>query len=126
MTREELITEAWKRDAPRVYISEDEYRESFDGWDVVYHPNDEDPAFVAFVKGPEFHFMSLEKRSPLSLRVIRIFLDALIGAYGYALTRTLEDDARQRRFNESIGFKQVGRDEFYIHYVIEKVQRCRS
>src|SRR5215831_7519680 len=69
-----ILEDLWEKMEPVIYISKDQFMQSFDGWDVVYWPDQDDPAFVAFVRGPEFHFLSTERRIPLPLRVIREFL----------------------------------------------------
>lgn len=82
-------------------------------------------AFVALVRGPEFHFASAGSGKPLSIRAIKTFLKNIIDVHGFAQTKTPVGDFRQQRFNESIGFRRMSEDKDYITYRIRKVQ-CQS
>lgn len=126
MTRTEVIDELWRRNEPDLFMTKDDFVEGFKDWHMILEPKFGDPKFVAFVKGAEFHYAALEQHRSLSLRVIRSFLGHVIASAGHALTRTPKDDIRQRRFNEAIGFVVVGEDEFFVHYKIERVQKCQS
>jgi len=119
--RESLIKKFYEKSEPFLFLTEKEFSESFKDWTMICHPDKEDPAFVAFVKGPEFHFVSMERRVPLSLKTIKDFLRVIIKHKGYALTRTPHEDKRQQRFNELIGFQKISEDEYDIHYRIEKI-----
>jgi hypothetical protein len=113
----QIIDSLWQRVAPHVFITREQFLRSLEGWEMV-----RDDAFVAFVRGPEFHYSAIEPGKSLSRRAIRAFLEKIIAREGYALTRTPRDDTRQQRFNELIGFRAAGIDEFFIHYRIEKVR----
>lgn len=125
MTREEILELAWKQAEPYVFISRDEFLGPFEDFEMVMNNVNGVPAFAGFVKGPEFHYASLGSGSPLHMGAIRAFLEEIIKKEGYAWTKTPADDARQKRFNELIGFKKTGEDEFYVYYRIEQVRpRC--
>lgn len=119
------IETLWQKSEPDLFITKDQFVRSFDGWECFTETFDGEKAFVAFVKGPEFHYASLNQDKPLTRKAIKEFLDSIIKKEGFAFTRTAKDDLRQQRFNELIGFKKVGEDEFFIHYKIESFRSCR-
>lgn len=124
MTIEDLI---WDQVEPHVYIAQEDY---FAGWEIeAVSADDGTLAWAVMTKGPEFHFTSFgEVKHPITVRMIKSRLHPLIERYGFARTRTPKEDARQRRFNDMIGFMVEGEDEFFVTYRIEKVGRpaCRS
>lgn len=120
--RDALIFNSWKAHRHEIFMSQDEFINSFEGWEAV---STDDGAFVAFVRGPEFHFKGVKQGASLSMRSIKEFLNSLIEKHGFAFTRTPDDDVRQQRFNERIGFFRAGQTEFDIIYRIERVT-CRS
>lgn len=69
-----------------------------DGWEIT-----EGAYGIRISKGPEFHWLPSGR---LNKAAIRDCINPLIARYGYATTRTT--DARQRRFNERIGFYRIG------------------
>jgi hypothetical protein len=110
----------WERDSEILYISREEYMEALAGWNVesVYGPNGIAAAFVS--RGPEFHFLKFDDTLQATREHLRKYPGSLIAKHGYALTRTPKDDARQRRFNQRLGFVVVGEDEFDFHLRIER------
>lgn len=116
-----IIDRLWEKDEPSLFITKEQYVKSLEGWGVVTAEHNRQTAFVALVKGPEFHFKSFGTGTALSLRMIRTFLGKIIAQHGYAQTRTPKEDARQHRFNRRIGFVAVGEDEFYVIYRIERI-----
>lgn len=112
----------WDRIEPLIYISKEAFVAYLKEWEMHLWPNSEDPEFVAFVKGPEFHYASLKPKASLSRKAIVEFLNKIIAREGHAITRTPLEDERQQRFNELIGFQKIGEDEYDIIFKIEKVK----
>lgn len=120
--KDSIIFQAWCLNQDKIYMSQDEFINSFEGWQAY---STDDHAFVAFFKGPEFHFQALKEGSSLSMKSIKKFLEIIINKEGFAITRTPKDDLRQQRFNELIGFFRISETEFDVIYKIERV-KCRS
>lgn len=80
------------------------------------------------INGPEIHFAKFDA-SPLTPRHVRR-VQQLVREYGYATTRVPKEDTRIQRFAERIGFRQVGEDQYDMHYRIEafrgKETTCRN
>ena len=113
-----VIDAMWAQAEPRSYITREQFERELDGWTI--EPVERGGTLVgAFVtRGPELHFATFQ-RVAFSLRLIREHVDPLIDMYGHCLTRTPKDAARQRRFNERMGFVATGDDEFWVHYRLE-------
>jgi hypothetical protein len=120
VTSSELIDRLWS-DSP-LFLTREEFEQSLAGceFDPVVHEGATVGVFV--VKGPEFHFAKWDPLHQCSRDILRRYPGELIERYGYALTRTPKDDARQRRFNERLGFCAVGEDEYDVIYRIEKLR----
>lgn len=88
----------WEAAKYTVFCSREEYLATFAGWDI-----EEGSYGIRVSKGPEFHWLPCGR---LSKAAIRAGIQPLIDAHGYALTRT--PDARQKKFNERIGFYRIG------------------
>ena len=108
----------WALDEPNVYITKEQYMAALDGWKIEEHV-----AGAVLTKGPELHFKTFGNVG-ITRADIRRYLQPLLDAYGYVITRTPKDDYRQQRFNRVIGFVDVGEDEFYTQFKMEHL-RCR-
>lgn len=123
-----LIDRLWAKAEPILYVTREKFEKDLEGWDIqpVYIAGD--LAFITKVKGPEFHFHSLDTRHAITRTMIRDFLRPIIAKHGYAETKTPHEDERQHRFNRIFGFEAVGRDEFDVHYRISTMKEqttCR-
>lgn len=116
MDRAALLDKLWEASKSNVYISQEQFLSGLDGWDIQPVEIDGELTWITAQNGHEFHFQSMGTKRPMPRRIIRKFLQTIIDQYGYAQTRTPEDDARQRRFNEHFGFHLVGYDEFDAIY----------
>ena len=127
----DLIEELWRRAAPAVFISREEFIANLEGCEIALVEHDGAPLAIRVVRGAEYHFVTLGTGKPIPLAVVRAELQPIIDAHGCVTTRTPKDEPRQRRFNRAIGFEPVGEDEFFIHYRMTtpfwaKRDRCRS
>ena len=91
-------------------------------WDIKPVEIDGLLAFITLQDGPKFHFHSLKSAKPLTRRLICQILQPIIDAHGFAETRTPHEDTRQQRFNELLGWEEVGRDDFDVIYRIKRVR----
>jgi hypothetical protein len=102
-------------------IHREAFEKTLEGWDIEEVEGLNGIAGVFVVRGPEFHFQIFDSSFTATREHLRRYPGMLIDAYGYALTRTPKEDFRQRRFNERLGFFQVGEDDLYIHYKINQL-----
>lgn len=118
MTRDEILDALWAKAEPAIFLTKEEFICGLAEWEHVVHYSDGEPAFVAVVNGPEFHFQSLDTKKPLSRLAIKQFLARIVGEHGYAQTRTpkLPEFERQHRFNRAFGFRPVGEDVYDVIY----------
>jgi hypothetical protein len=114
----DLIGLLWE-DSP-LFLTRAEFEKTLEGWtlDPVYVNGEMVGVFV--VKGPQFHFSKFSPAYQAGRDILRKYPGQLIERYGYATTSTPKDDARQRRFNERLGFRVVGEDEYDVQYRIDK------
>lgn len=117
----DVMERLWADAEPNFFGTRAAFEKQWEGWERVEAKDDEQIAFVAFVKGPLFHFHSFRTGKGLSSTRIKQFLQQIIDKHGYATTKTPLEDGRQQRFNRRIGFAEVGRDEYDVIYRIEAV-----
>lgn len=120
-----LIDTLWRDVSAKLFITREQFDRDMEGWDVQPIELDGETVGIALRKGPEFHFRSLRTGRHLTRQLLRDLLRPQLEQYGYVTTRTPKDEARQRRFNETVGFKVVGEDKFDIHYKLER-ESCRQ
>lgn len=122
----DIIGRLWQ-DSP-LFLTREEFQKTLDGWTIDPVEVDGRTIGVFLVKGPEFHFSKFDE-TPATRAMLRKYPGSLIERYGYALTSTPKEDARQRRFNERLGFYQIMEDEYDIHYKIDRIrskeQQCQ-
>lgn len=112
MDRAALIDRLWE-ESP-LFLSRAEFARTLQGWEVHAVDGPSGLGAIVITKGPEFHFQPCATDFQVTRDHLRRWPGELIARYGYALTRTPKDDARQCRFNARLGFKVVGEDgEFY-------------
>jgi len=116
---DDLIGKLWEQSP--LFLTRSEFAKTLEGWtfDPVYR--DRETIGVFLVKGPEFHFAKFDD-TPADKSILRKYPGDLIAKYGYAQTSTPKDDARQRRFNERLGFKVAGETQ---HDVIYRITESR-
>ncbi len=122
VSRDALIDILWIKAEPMVFIPKEDFSKNLSDWSL--YPIVEEDEIIAVVgeKGPHMHFETTGSGKPISRRVVRTVLRGLINKHGFAVTKTPKEETRQRRFNEMIGFKMVGEDEYDIHYRIEQIR----
>lgn len=121
----EVADALWAQLEPTVYITRDQFMRGLAEWEIQTVEIDGRPAFITLTKGPEFHFTSLDTKSSVTLGLIRSLLAPILERHGCVTTRTPKEGAdRQHRFNRAFGFREVGEDEFFVHY--RKDRPCQS
>lgn len=123
--RGELIDLLWKKAEPMAFIPKEQFVEAMNDWHI--YPVVEKNTLIAIVgeNGPHIHFEVTGTGKPIPRRIVAKVLQGIIDKHGYAVTKTPKEETRQRKFNELIGFKMVGEDEYDILYKIEQVRRGR-
>ena len=116
----ELIDLLWECREPLVFVTKEQFVSNLEGWKIEPVIIVGEIAYITAIKGPSFHFQNVGKRHRITLRMIKDFLKPIIDEHGYAETHTPKYDGRQRRFNERFGFRNVGEDEYDIHYRIDR------
>jgi hypothetical protein len=119
-----VIDKLWEKAEPTLFISKEQFIASLDGWTIEGLEIDGELAFVGMQKGPEFHFQNFGAKHRITMKMAKAYLQPLITQYGYVMTRTPKDDARQHRFNRRFGFEITGEDEFDVHYRLERIRPC--
>ena len=121
MERAELIDRLLEKAEPMAFIPKDDFVRALDEWKI--YAVIEKGVMLAIVgeNGPRMHFETTGSGKPIPRRIVRVVLQGIIDRHGYAVTKTPKEEMRQRRFNEAVGFKMVGEDEYDIHYKIERV-----
>lgn len=117
---DDLMDRIWAQLEPEVFITRAQFERGLDGWEIEPVEIDGELAFVAFTKGPEFHFTSFDAGYPITRDMIWTRLTTIIDKHGFATTRTPKNESpRQHRLNKRLGFVEVGSDEFFIHYRLD-------
>lgn len=117
----EIIRMLWEIDKDKLFISEQDYFNSFSNCELTPIYTDNVITGVVITKGAEIHYQVFGKMV-ITKAMMRQFLADLILKYGFAFTRVPKDNIRQQRLNERIGFFKVGEDEFDIHYRVERIR----
>lgn len=121
MTRDELVDRLWADSL--LFLTREEFAQTLDGWDLEPELDAAGVVVGVFlVKGPEFHFGKFSAQHQCTREILRRYPGSLIERYGYALTKTPKDDARQLRFNQRLGFYPVGEDDYDIHMRIDRLR----
>lgn len=110
----------WRQIEADVYITREQFVRGLADWDITPIRIDGVLAFVTLTRGSEIHYTSADTGAPLSLAMLRGWLAPILDTYGYATTRTPISEPRQHRLNKRLGFTESGRDEFCIHYRLDK------
>lgn len=120
MERAEILERLWA-DSP-LFLTREAFEHGLQDW--TFHEMHRGGRLVAvFIsKGAEFHFTKWDAGYHFTRDDLREWPGGLIERYGYADTRTPKTDTRQRRFNERLGFVQIGEDEFDVHYRITRLR----
>jgi hypothetical protein len=120
MDRAALLDLLWE-DSP-LFVTREAFEKGLEGWDLHDLHGPTGVAIIFVVKGPEFHFCKCDPAYQVTREDLRQWPGSLIERYGYAETRTPKDDTRQQRFNQRLGFVQVGEDEQHVHYRITRMR----
>ena len=121
MERAELIDRLWEKAEPMAFIPKDDFVRALDEWKIYAVTEKGVMLGIVGENGPHMHFETTGSGKPIPRRIVRVVLQGIIDRHGYAVTKTPKEEMRQRRFNEAVGFKMVGEDEYDIHYKIERV-----
>ncbi len=106
-----------------LFLTRAEFEKTLEGWTLDPLLNEAgEVAMVFVVNGPAFHFAKFDKAYQPGRKDLRRYPGEMIERYGYALTSTPREDARQLKFNRRLGFYQVGEDEYDIHQRIDKLR----
>jgi hypothetical protein len=116
----------WQHAKDDLYCTKADFITGLAGWEISSVEINGELAFIFAQRGAQFHFQSLTKGGRISMSMIREHLQPIIDEYGYAETRTPHEDKRQHRFNRLFGFEVVGRDDYDVHYRIERLPRSAS
>lgn len=117
----EIRERIWRQAEPQVFISRREFLADLEGWDIVAREIDGDVAGATLIRGAEFHFVSFGTGKPVSPRLALECLQPILDRHGFVHTRTPKEDARQRRFNQRIGFRLESEDEFYAYFRLDRL-----
>lgn len=117
MTRDELIDWLWAKAEPDVYITKEQFVAGYEGWHLYDIQQDGKLVAIVAEKGPEMHFQPTGV--PISRRIVKQVMQGLLDRHGHVVTKTPQQELRQQRFNELIGFRVTGRDEYDVHYRID-------
>lgn len=117
-----IIDRLWQQIEPIVYITRGQFERGLVDWKIEPVEIDGVLAYATLTRGPEFHYTTFNVGKPLSIGMLRRWLDPTIDQYGYAETRTPKDEPRQHRLNIRLGCIVTGEDEFFTHYRLERSQ----
>ena len=115
----EVVDALWAQMEPVVYITRGQFERGLADWTVTPVCVDERPVYVTLTQGPELHYAKIGDGPPITLTMVRGWMDQVIAQYGYVTTRTPKDDTRQCRLVKRLGAKPVGEDEFFVHFRAE-------
>ena len=91
MTKEEAIETLWLEMEPDVYITRRQFMAGLEDWETRLVEIKGVPAMVTFIKGPEFHFASLNTGAPVTLGMMRSEIAYVIRKHGVLTTKTPVD-----------------------------------
>jgi hypothetical protein len=117
MTRDECIDLMWKKAEPNLYIAKHEFVANLIGWDIYDVTKNGMLYLLIARKGPEIHFQAFGR--PITRQMIRNVVQPALDEHGYCVTKTPHEELRQQRFNDVIGFRVTGRDEYDVHYRVD-------
>jgi hypothetical protein len=118
----DVVEALWSQIEPAVFISREQFTRELEEWEIEPVEINGALAFAVLTKGPELHFASFGTGAPISLVMIKARIDPLLERYGFVTVRTPKNDVRQHRFNKRFGFKQIGSDEFFTYFRMDR--RC--
>lgn len=122
----DLREHLWQKASERLFITREQFDADLESWDIEPIRLGAEVIGVALRRGAEFHFTSLGTGRSLTRALLRDILRPQLERYGFIVTRTPKEEARQRRFNEAIGFVATGEDELDVHYRLERVRPCQQ
>lgn len=122
MIEPDVLDALWAKIEPVAFIGRDQFACGLESWDIeVMRTDDGQIALVALTQGSEFHLESFGAGIPITPSMIRARFDPIMERHGCVTTRTpIEGADRQHRFNKAFGFKEVGMDEFFTFYRLDK------
>ena len=118
----------WQEAAPMLFISREQYFGHLEGWDIHPFEVDGEPVFAMLIKGPEFHLSTFHTGRRFPLKEFMDRLRVILDEHGHATTRTplydlgdtVEAGGPQHRLNRRFGFVEIGRDQYDVHYWLDR------
>lgn len=114
-----IIDKLWKQLEPIVFITRGQFERGLEAWEIESVEIDGEPAFAVLRNGPEIHWAIFETGTPLTMAMMRDWINPTLDRYGFAVTRTSKEDLRQQRINRRMGCYATGEDEHFIHYRLD-------
>lgn len=115
-----IIDRLWDQIEPIVFISREEFERGLERWDIEPVEIDGELAFATFTNGPEFHYASFGTGARITRAMIWSRLNPILEQHGFVTTRTPRDDVRQQRINRALGFVEIGSDEFFLTFRMDR------
>lgn len=123
MTRAEIIDLLWGLKPELMFVTKEQFVAALDGWEIDPWQVDGELAYIWLSKGTELHFTVVGTGHSMPKAMLRTVLQRIIDREGYVTVKTPKDDLRQQRFNRTVGFRQIGEDEYDIHFRLDKFGR---
>ena len=118
-----MIDLLWQHRPELLFVTKEQFAAALDGWEIDPRKVDGEIAFVWLSKGPELHFVCTATGKSMPKAMLRDVLQGVLDRHGYVVVKTPKDDARQQRFNRTVGFRQIGEDEYDVHLRLDKFGR---
>lgn len=115
-----IIDRLWEQIEPTVFITKEQFAAGFKDWTIEMVEVDGVAAFVGLTNGPEFHYASFGIGARITRAMIWSRLNPILDKHGFVTTRTPKDDVRQQRINRAQGFVEIGSDEFFITFRMDR------
>lgn len=126
MTRSEMIDLLWDLKPQLFFVTKEKFVAALDGWTISPWEIGGELTLIVLTKGPELHFTTLGTGRAIPRAVVRDIVQRIIDREGYVTVKTPKLEERQQRFNRAIGFRQIGEDEYDVHFRMDRFGRDRS
>lgn len=120
----DVLERLWEGARERLlFHTRDEFMTELSDWVVEGRYSDGELIGAVMKRGAELHF-TVFVPGKVTRAMMREIVESQFLEYGYVETRTPIDLESQHRFNKTVGFVEVGRDTYDVHYRMEK-SSCR-
>lgn len=109
----------WEQVSQILFVPKETYMEALATYSIERVERDGVLLGAVLRREDELHFVTF-KNGPIPRQVVRDALAPQFAQYGRVVTRTPKVDPRQHRFNRLVGFRQVGEDEYDIHFELRR------